>query len=102
MSIRSDLPALEGVAYLNSGTNGPMPRPAADAMQAEIEAAASQPAHRPPGVRPHHASCASAPAPPLGRVVGAPPEQIALTNSTTQGIGAVIAGIDWNAGRRGA
>ena len=34
----------------------------------------------------------------LGRAVGAPPEQVALTSSTTQGVGIVISGIDWKPG----
>jgi L-cysteine/cystine lyase len=34
----------------------------------------------------------------LARAVTAPPEQVALTSSTTQGIGLVVAGIDWHAG----
>ena len=36
---RAAFPVLERVAYLNAGTNGPLPRAAADAMAAEIEAA---------------------------------------------------------------
>jgi L-cysteine/cystine lyase len=97
VSIRSDLPALEGVAYLNSGTNGPMPRAAADAMRAEVDAAVSEPRIGRPAFERIMELRARARA-ALGRVVGAPPERIALTNSTTQGIGAVIAGIDWNPG----
>ena len=34
----------------------------------------------------------------LARTVSAPPEQLALTSSTTQGIGLVVAGIEWSAG----
>jgi L-cysteine/cystine lyase len=34
----------------------------------------------------------------LGRAVGAPAEQVALTNSTTQGVGLVVAGIAWQPG----
>jgi L-cysteine/cystine lyase len=33
----------------------------------------------------------------FARTVGVPAEQIALTNSTTQGVGLVVAGIDWSA-----
>ena len=36
----------------------------------------------------------------LAGTVAAPPEQIALTNSTTQGVGVVVAGLDWNPGDR--
>ena len=43
MSIRSDLPSLEGVAYLNAGTNGPLPRPAAEAMRRELDTSLAEP-----------------------------------------------------------
>ena len=41
--IRDQLPALSGVAYLNTGTNGPLPRAAADAMREELRLSLEQP-----------------------------------------------------------
>src|SRR5436305_118997 len=38
--MRDDLSAIHGVAYLNTGTNGPMPRQAGEAMARELEHAA--------------------------------------------------------------
>ncbi len=40
---RDDFPALAGCAYLNAGTNGPMPRVATEAMAAEVQTAAELP-----------------------------------------------------------
>ena len=97
MSIRSDLPSLEGVAYLNAGTNGPLPRPAAEAMRRELDMSLAEPRIGMAAFQ-HYRDLRDRARAALGRAVGAPPEQIALTSSTTQGVGIVISGIDWQAG----
>ena len=97
MSIRSDLPSLEGVAYLNAGTNGPLPRPAAEAMRRELDTSLAEPRIGMAAFQ-HYRELRDRARAALGRAVGAPPEQIALTSSTTQGVGIVISGIDWKAG----
>jgi L-cysteine/cystine lyase len=85
------------VAYLNTGTNGPVPRTALDAMRAELERSSLEPRIGMPyyerliGLRSETRAA-------FGRTVGVPAEQIALTNSTTQGVGMVTAGIDWSPG----
>ncbi|MDX6523569.1 MAG: hypothetical protein QOI17_1082, partial [Gaiellales bacterium] len=43
MSFRDELPALAAATYLNAGTNGPLPRAAADAMRHELELAERRP-----------------------------------------------------------
>jgi L-cysteine/cystine lyase len=97
VTIRDQLPSLEGVTYLNAGTNGPMPRAAADAMREELEQAVLRPrigmamyAH----MRELRARARAA----LARTVNAPPEQVAVTSSTSSGVAVVVAGIDWNPG----
>ena len=42
MALRDEFPVLEHTAYLNSGTDGPIPRAAAEQARAEIAAEASE------------------------------------------------------------
>ena len=96
MLMRDQLPAVHGSVHMNTGTSGPMPQAAIDAMRSSVEANAE-----PRITRPYFESLlggrevARAAA---GRAVGAPPEQIALTTSTTLGIGLVMSGLDWREG----
>jgi selenocysteine lyase/cysteine desulfurase len=89
--LRGEFPVLERLAYLNSGTDGPLP---AAAVAAAREALGAQ--ERDGRVHAHfehrrelqerlRGACA--------RVVGADPAEIALTTSTTDGLGRVIAGL---------
>ncbi|HVG89670.1 MAG TPA: aminotransferase class V-fold PLP-dependent enzyme [Gaiellales bacterium] len=95
--IRDQLPALSGVAYLNTGTNGPLPRAAADAMREELRLSLEQPrigrASFERLIAQREAARAAA-----GRVVGAPAQEIALTRSTSEGVGLVMSGLDWQPG----
>jgi L-cysteine/cystine lyase len=94
---RAELPCVGGCAYLNAGTNGPLPRAAADAMVAEIEVAFRSPRigarafERFWEVRGRAREAAA-------RRLGAPVEEVAVTTSTSQGIGLVTAGLDWEFG----
>jgi L-cysteine/cystine lyase len=94
---RGDLPALAGCAYLNAGTNGPVPRAAAAAMAAEVEAGAARPRVGRPafdrllGWRTRARAAAA-------RALGAAEDEVALTSSTSHGIGLVCAGLDWRPG----
>jgi len=97
LSIRDDLPSIEGVAYLNTGTNGPMPRPAAEAMAAEVEREVARPRIGMPAYD-HFFGLRERTRAALARTVGAPEDQLALTSSTTHGIGIVLSGIDWQPG----
>jgi len=97
LSVRDRLPALAGVAYLNASTNGPMPEPAGQAMRDELAAALERPRITKAAFDGLFAVRDRARA-ALARTVAAAPEQLALTSSTTQGIGLVVAGIDWSAG----
>jgi L-cysteine/cystine lyase len=94
---RHDLPALAGCAYLNAGTNGPMPRVATEAMAAEVRTAAELPRigkaamENLLGLRARARGAAA-------RALGAAEDEIALTSSTSHGIGLVCAGLEWSAG----
>ncbi len=96
MPDRTDLPSLEGCAYLNAGTNGPMPRAAIAAMVAEAEAAAAPRVgkaafERLLGLRVRARAAAA-------RAIGAAEDEVALTTSTSHGIGLACAGLDWSGG----
>ena len=94
---RADLPAIAGCAYLNAGTNGPLPRAVADAMIAEHEAAAGTPRigtaafERFWEVRGRAREAAA-------RRLGAPADEVAVTTSTSQAVGLVTAGLEWEFG----
>jgi L-cysteine/cystine lyase len=96
VNIRDQLPALAGVAYLNAGTNGPMPSAAGEAMRIQLAASVERPRITRASFEELFSIRDRARA-ALARTVAAPLEQVALTSSTTQGIGLVVAGIDWSA-----
>ena len=80
------------IAYLNSGTDGPLP---AAAVEAGARGAGRAGARR---ARPRRTSsaasrCRTSLRGPTPRLVGAPADEIALTTSTTDGLGRVIAGL---------
>jgi L-cysteine/cystine lyase len=97
MTIRDQLPSLEGVTYLNAGTNGPMPRAAEEAIREELELAVRRPRIG-MAVFEHMMELRARARAALARSVSAPPEQVAVTSSTSNGVGIVIAGTDWNPG----
>ena len=94
--MRDQLPAVQGTVHMNTGTSGPMPQAAIDAIRRSVDQNAE-----PRITRTYFESLlggrdiARAAA---GRAVGAPPEEIALTTSTTLGIGLVMSGLDWREG----
>jgi L-cysteine/cystine lyase len=90
---RAQFPVLERIAYLQAGSCGPLARPVFDAMRAEEERdlregrSGAAYIERMLELRAELRSR-------LARLVGAEPEQIALTGSTTDGCNIVIAGLD--------
>jgi selenocysteine lyase/cysteine desulfurase len=90
-ALRAQFPVLERVAYLNSGTDGPLPAVAAEAARAELadaERAGRVTAHFERRVELQGELRAA-----YARLLGVPPEEIALTTSTSDGLGRVIAGL---------
>jgi selenocysteine lyase/cysteine desulfurase len=97
LELRADIPALREGVYLNHGAHGPSPQYIVDAATAFIEE------HE------YEVPCADD---PYGRAfdefdqtrervaefVGAHPDEIALTESTTAGINAIAGAIDWEPG----
>ena len=92
MSLRSEFPVLERVAYLNAGTDGPVPRRASAAATASIEAQTQTGRAGKPyfdrlletrdALRQHAAW-----------LMACPPGEIALTHSTTSGMNLVLRGM---------
>jgi len=95
--IRDGIPGLEGVAYLNAGTNGPLPSAAADAMRARAAVEERGPRSGMPYFQ-EFLALRDRVRGSLAEVLGTSPDRVALTSSTTQGIGLVMAGIDWATG----
>ena len=90
-AFRAQFPVLERIAYLNSGTDGPLPAAAVEAGRRELEAEGRD------GRVTAHFERRMALQDELragyGRLVGAPADQIALTTSATDGIARVVAGL---------
>lgn len=90
---RGLFPVLERIAYLNAGTFGPLALPTIQAMEAELEVAATS-------GRIGHAYFERVLAERselrerLAALVGVEPAQIALTSSTTDGCNIVLAGLE--------
>jgi L-cysteine/cystine lyase len=89
---RAQFPVFERLAYLNAGTNGPLPRRTVEAMQAtlvqDLEIGRSSREYF-EAMLARRDDVRSA----LARFLGAPPETIALTNSTTEGCNVVLNGL---------
>jgi L-cysteine/cystine lyase len=91
-AFRAHFPVLERVAYLNAGTEGPLPQRAADAVRerlaSELTAGRSGKAYV-ETVR----GLAGELREGYARVLGADPADVALTGSTTDGVNTVLAGL---------
>ena len=92
---RALFPVLERLAYLNAGTFGPIARSTAEAVRAQLDTELAQGRfgkeyfERVLGLRTAARSV-------LGALVGAQPELVSVTGSTTDGCNIVLAGLDLN------
>jgi L-cysteine/cystine lyase len=90
---RALFPVLARLAYLNAGTFGPLAQPTAEAVEAQLQADVARGRfgkeyfERMLDLRKQARAV-------LGGLVGAEPEQVALTGSTTDGCNIVLAGLD--------
>ena len=96
MDLRAQFPVLERIAYLNAGTDGPLPRAAVEQAREELAAEAED-----GRVWPHferrmqlmddlRAGYAS--------LLNCAPDDVAITSGTSAGLGAVLAGLDLGPG----
>ncbi|HEY1592807.1 MAG TPA: aminotransferase class V-fold PLP-dependent enzyme [Solirubrobacteraceae bacterium] len=96
-SFRAEFPVLERLSYLNAGTEGPVPRAAAEAARARIELEETQGRCG----RPYFddlREMASRLREGYASVLGCAASLVALTGSTTDGVNTVLAGLDLRAG----
>jgi len=96
-AVRDALPALAHSAYLNTGTAGPLPEQAADALQ---DAFAGQVARGRIGrasFEEAHATADAARA-ELARLLASPPDRLALMHHSTDGLNAAALGLRWQPG----
>jgi selenocysteine lyase/cysteine desulfurase len=94
---RAQFPVLQRKAYLNAGTEGPLPRAAADAVceriAFELDGGRSGKEYF-DSVREPAAELRAA----YARVLHADPSDVALTGSTTDGCNTILSGLDLRAG----
>jgi len=97
LELRADVPALQDQVYLNYGAHGPSPRYVVDAADEFVQDHEYRsPIESDPYERAFQAFDRTRAT--VAAHVGAAPEEIALTESTTAGINAIAGAIDWEPG----
>jgi L-cysteine/cystine lyase len=94
---RDQFPVFGHKAYMNAGTEGPLPRQAAAAVRERIDLELSQGRCGQDymnGVRELSTELRAG----YARVLGADPDDVAITGSTTDGVNTVLSGLDLRAG----
>jgi L-cysteine/cystine lyase len=94
---RAQFPVLERCAYLNAGTEGPIPARAIDAARDQLEIQGREGRS---GANYFHALIeqASSVRAAYAEVLGCASDDVALTGSTTDGVNTVLSGLDLRAG----
>src|SRR3954451_11087157 len=96
MALRDEFPVLERVAYLNAGTDGPIPRAAVELAQRELASALED-----GRVWPHFERRMGLQAElraGYARLLNAEPDDVAVTTGTSFGLGCVLAGMELGPG----
>jgi len=91
--LRAQFPVLERVAYLNAGTNGPMPRRAFEAAERSLREQLEQGRSSKPWFE-HQIERIDQLRERAGRLLGAITADVALTGSTTDGINAALHAVE--------
>ncbi|MBX5465479.1 MAG: aminotransferase class V-fold PLP-dependent enzyme [Clostridia bacterium] len=96
-AVRRELPAVQRYVYLNTGTAGPLPRRAAaaleEALARELEEGRAWPDLWPEAERRRELLRQR-----VASLIGARPDEVALTHHTSEGLNIVLWGIDWRPG----
>jgi len=92
-ALRGRFPVLERLAYLNTGSVGPMPTAARAAVAAELERALAE-GRGGAAAFARDAELAGRVRSRIAALLGCDPWEVALTGSTTDGVNAVLAGLD--------
>ena len=95
--IRSQIPVCRSVTYLNTGWSGPSPQLVVDAITARLEyEAAEGPTSKP--VRESVQAIEDDTRQAVANLLNAAPDELALTQNTTEGLNIVMAGFPWQEG----
>ena len=97
MDLRSHFPVLERLSYLNAGSVGPVPREAVEAAGAELEDQLEQGRGGKASFE-HAIELGDRLRDRISALLGAAPGEVALTGATTDGVNAVLAGLDLQPG----
>ena len=95
--LRADVPALSDVTYMNYGASGPSPRRVVEAAEAFVE----HHEYDSPGAEGMYPAAFEAyeeVRETVAGFVGAAPEEVALTQSTTDGINRIASALSWEPG----
>lgn len=96
-AIRQQIPALQKTVYLNTGWSGPSPRAVMDQVREWMEYEnAEGPTARP--VLERHRELVRQARGAIAGLINATPEEISLTQNTTEGLNLVVNGIEWHQG----
>ena len=95
--IRDAVPVFDDVRYLNTGASGPSPRPVVEAAEQAIEAHEWDAAGD-VGAYPHAFGLYEDVRGDVAAFLGADPDEIALTQSTADGITRIAGGLEWEPG----
>jgi selenocysteine lyase/cysteine desulfurase len=95
--LRAQFPVLERVAYLNAGTNGPVPRAAADAVAASLREQLERGRSSKPWFE-HQKERIDELRSRVAALLRAGQADVAITGSTTDGVNAALAALDLEAG----
>ncbi|MGH2363941.1 MAG: aminotransferase class V-fold PLP-dependent enzyme [Chloroflexota bacterium] len=93
---RRAMPATARLAYLNTGTSGPLPRPALEAMAAAASDEGQEGRLNPAASQAFRQDAADLRA-LLAAYVGADGSEIGLTHNTTEGVNIGVWGLNWKA-----
>jgi L-cysteine/cystine lyase len=94
--LRSEFPVLDGVAYLNSGSDGPLPTVAVQAANAELQRGLRE--GRGKAFFERRKELAEQLRERYAQVLGCAPGELSLTTCTTEGIAQVVTGLPMAAG----
>ena len=90
--VRSQYNLIDGLTFMNNGTLGPMPKFVMDEHDRVFREIASDPTNG------YRRDALDANRELLATFVGAEPEEVAYTRSTTEGMNIFSMGVDWNEG----
>ena len=95
--LRNQIPATRKVTYLNTGWSGPNPQAVLDKIKEWLDFEAYE-GPTAPHVLERHRQLQSETRQAVGRLINASPEEITLTQNTTEGINIILNGMAWRAG----